>query len=333
MLSLPLLPVTDIQSAFNDVKTLVTSESTSKVKLDQLCRYVQRQWLDKSNIGPTRLSVRDNTSRTNNAVESFHAALRRRVQVAHPNLYTFLGHLQRVTKDSEIEMARLNRGLTIRRPKKRRTSSTTHVFNLAWRDLTTDRTPGCSFCAMSVTVSARTATLCVMSQLNRIPTTKTTTPAANSSQTNKSLQSDHHQMSRRTTATSALSAAVMNTWRWYLVVTGASARHASMRCSANVNDVLCAMHTYKWFCVCIDRNLYYCDRFCILVRPMQHSFDTNIRPRNLTVRRLRVASCLPIFFPAVLCPFIICSDDALKFVRSALLSRIFMSRIFSRPGI
>jgi hypothetical protein len=119
LLSLPLLPVADIQPAFNDVKALVTSESTSQVKLDQLCRYVQRQWLDKSSIGPSRLSVRDNTSRTNNAVESFHAALRRRVQVAHPNLYTFLGHLQRMTKDSELEMARLDRGLTIRRPKKR----------------------------------------------------------------------------------------------------------------------------------------------------------------------------------------------------------------------
>ena len=118
-MSLPLLPVADIHPAFNEVKTLVTSESTSKVKLDQLCRYVQRQWIDKANIGPSRLSVRDNTSRTNNAVESFHAALRRRVQVAHPNLYTYLGHLQRITKDSELEMTRLYRGLTIRRPKKR----------------------------------------------------------------------------------------------------------------------------------------------------------------------------------------------------------------------
>jgi len=48
-----------------------------------------------------------------------HAALRRRVQVAHPNLYTFLGHLQRATADGETDIARLNRGMSIRRSKKR----------------------------------------------------------------------------------------------------------------------------------------------------------------------------------------------------------------------
>jgi len=65
------------------------------------------------------MSVRDNSTRTNNAVESFHAALRRRVKVAHPKLYTFLGHLQRDTADGEIDIARLNRGMSIRRSKKR----------------------------------------------------------------------------------------------------------------------------------------------------------------------------------------------------------------------
>ena len=38
------------------------------------------------------LIVKYMQTRTNNAVESFHAALRRRVKVAHPTLYTFLGH-------------------------------------------------------------------------------------------------------------------------------------------------------------------------------------------------------------------------------------------------
>ena len=66
-----------------------------------------------------RSSVRDKSTRTNNAVESFHAALRRRVMVAHPKLYTFLGHLQRDTADGEIDIARLNRGMSIRRSKKR----------------------------------------------------------------------------------------------------------------------------------------------------------------------------------------------------------------------
>ena len=65
------------------------------------------------------MSVRDNAARTNNSVESFHAALRRRIKVAHPNLYIFLGHLQRTTTDSDADIARVNRGMLIRRNKKR----------------------------------------------------------------------------------------------------------------------------------------------------------------------------------------------------------------------
>lgn len=120
LLALPLLPVADIGPAFEEVKALVTTESATRTLLDQLCRYVERQWISKSTIGASRMSVRDNTSRTNNAVESFHAALqRRRVKVAHPSLFSFLGHLQRTTVDNATEVARLNRGLSIRRAKKR----------------------------------------------------------------------------------------------------------------------------------------------------------------------------------------------------------------------
>ena len=118
LLALPLLPVTDIDPAFQDVKVLVHDDTPSKTLLLQLCRYVERQWLNKSSIGAARMSVRGNPARTNNAVESFHSALRRRVKVAHPNLYTFLGHLQRATGDSESDIARLNRGMSIRRCKK-----------------------------------------------------------------------------------------------------------------------------------------------------------------------------------------------------------------------
>jgi len=35
------------------------------------------------------------------------------VKVPHPNLYTFLGHLQPATADSETDIARLNRGMSI----------------------------------------------------------------------------------------------------------------------------------------------------------------------------------------------------------------------------
>lgn len=120
LMSLPLLPVDSINQAYQDIKSLLNPQSESKDQLEKMLRYVERQWLLKATIGPARLSVHDSPSRTNNAVESFHAALRRRIQVAHPNLFSFLGHLQRTTIDSTKDIQRLDRGLTIRRPKSRR---------------------------------------------------------------------------------------------------------------------------------------------------------------------------------------------------------------------
>ena len=58
------------------MQEIVKDDSDVKTQLRQLCSYVERQWTMKATVGPARLSVRDNTSRTNNAVESFHAGLR-----------------------------------------------------------------------------------------------------------------------------------------------------------------------------------------------------------------------------------------------------------------
>jgi len=66
---------------------------------------------------PQRLSVRDNHSPTNNVLESY-VAFRRRIKVVHPNLFTFLGHIQRATVDYMTDVARANNGLSIHRPKK-----------------------------------------------------------------------------------------------------------------------------------------------------------------------------------------------------------------------
>ena len=80
----------------------------------------------KASMGPSQLSVRDNKARTNNAVESFHAAFRGRVKVSHPNMYTFFGQLQWTTTDVEAELERTSRCLAIRRAKNALMSSTMH---------------------------------------------------------------------------------------------------------------------------------------------------------------------------------------------------------------
>jgi len=68
------------------------------VNQNQLFQYVTRHWIGKRTRSANGLpaqsaNVRDNRSHTNNVLESYHAALRRRVKVSHPNLLTFLGHL------------------------------------------------------------------------------------------------------------------------------------------------------------------------------------------------------------------------------------------------
>jgi len=86
---------------------MLDDQSPAKSLMQQLIRYVEKQWLNKSTVDPSRLSVRDNQARTNNAVEIFHASLRRRIKVPHPNLFAFLRHLQQTTLDSQWTSAEL----------------------------------------------------------------------------------------------------------------------------------------------------------------------------------------------------------------------------------
>ena len=120
LLGLPLLPANEIVSAVDDVKNALNASSLFADKLKLLIEYVLSQWIRKQSIGPERLTVRDNVSRTNNVLESYHSALRRRIQVSHPNLFTFLGHLQHVTTDAMNDVTRMISGLNVRRPKKKR---------------------------------------------------------------------------------------------------------------------------------------------------------------------------------------------------------------------
>ena len=119
LVSLPLLPPGEISAAVSDVQAQLDSTSPHASQLQQLIAYVKRQWINKRTIGPERLSVRDNRSRTNNVLESYHAALRRRIKVAHPNLFSFLSHLQAATADQMHDVARIRNGLNIRRPKRK----------------------------------------------------------------------------------------------------------------------------------------------------------------------------------------------------------------------
>jgi len=68
LVSLPLLPPEEIVAAIDDVEAHVLVDSSNENQLRQLIRYVKRQcqWINKHSVGPERLSVHDNQSRTNN---------------------------------------------------------------------------------------------------------------------------------------------------------------------------------------------------------------------------------------------------------------------------
>ena len=81
LLGLPLLPAADTPAGLQQIRATVCTDMQTARQLQQLVTYVQRQWIDKRTVGPDRVSVRGVTSRTNNVLESYYAALRRRIQV------------------------------------------------------------------------------------------------------------------------------------------------------------------------------------------------------------------------------------------------------------
>lgn len=129
LLGMPLLPASQITPAADDLRARVTDGSAYAQQLDQLLIYVHRQWLLKASIGPDRLSVRDNMCRTNNILESFHASLKRRIQVSHPNFFVFLGHLQRLTSDAMNDVEPVRNGLRVRRPTKKNIMNEKRIAN------------------------------------------------------------------------------------------------------------------------------------------------------------------------------------------------------------
>ena len=123
--------------------------------------YVERQWITKSTVGPQRLSVRDNPSRTNNVLESFHSALRSRVKVAHPNVFAFLAHLQRATVDSQAVVRRASRGMAIRRAKKKTNVVNDKRIKTCLQRYDTHaytRLQNCNSCKLLATATRRTPT-------------------------------------------------------------------------------------------------------------------------------------------------------------------------------
>jgi len=106
--------VQQVQEYFQEF-TIFQSCFFTRSAVSRLLDYVQRSWLLKASIGPTRLSVSGRIQRTNNGVESFHNSFGQLVKVSYPRFYVFLEYLQEATQSNMADVQRLNTGGQIRR--------------------------------------------------------------------------------------------------------------------------------------------------------------------------------------------------------------------------
>lgn len=109
VLCLPLLPADKIRSTFYQVK----SQNTSAMLAPWL-RYVERIWI--SGTASSELSVFEVIDRTNNYSESTFATFNASLH-PHPNVFVLIEFLAKRTYRDALDIERLSRSLTIRRPR------------------------------------------------------------------------------------------------------------------------------------------------------------------------------------------------------------------------
>ncbi|CAM4827788.1 unnamed protein product [Rotaria magnacalcarata] len=80
----------DIKNTYDEL--IATIPSTLKETLKDLLQYFQEQWLNKVSI--SQWCVHGLNIRTNNNAEAFHSRFNRRVQINHPNIWSFIKLLQ-----------------------------------------------------------------------------------------------------------------------------------------------------------------------------------------------------------------------------------------------
>ena len=89
-----------------------------QLRIRKLHTYVTRFWLNK--ITPEKFSVFRFKHATNNYCEGFHSRLKSLIRSHHPALWAYLGHLQNVISDTQVELRRIDEGLPLTRPRKKR---------------------------------------------------------------------------------------------------------------------------------------------------------------------------------------------------------------------
>ena len=92
--ALPLLPVELIEDAaimLHPNNHVAQLPAPRRAQVNAIHEYIQSYWVLQ--VTPQRLSVAGKAKRTNGDLEAYHAELLRRVKVAHPGMWIFMGKL------------------------------------------------------------------------------------------------------------------------------------------------------------------------------------------------------------------------------------------------
>ncbi len=121
LMALPFLPANLInpmaQTLFSQEFDHLTAQQKSGFR--KFHSYIKRFWLET--ITPEKISVFDLSRSTNNDCESFHSRLKAKIKTHRPNIWSFLGHLNNIMHDTDLDIERLHNGLQLGRPKSRAT--------------------------------------------------------------------------------------------------------------------------------------------------------------------------------------------------------------------
>ena len=117
-MALPLLPPAAIEGAMRELHTIpVLLQPGEQLRLQQFRHYITSFWIRK--VTPERMSVFGLKRRSNNAIESFNATLKRKIKQAHPNLFVFIENLNQIIsgKLSDLQSIQNGHRLTRRPPR------------------------------------------------------------------------------------------------------------------------------------------------------------------------------------------------------------------------
>ncbi|KAM0724354.1 hypothetical protein ACS0PU_013217 [Formica fusca] len=136
-MTIPLLPEQYFTQAYCILWNTCEEKNPEYEKLKEFLNYFEKTWLSKV----SKVSVYKCPVRTNNAVESFHNVINRKLGDHHPNVWIFLEKLKNVIMDQTIDLERLKNNKEVRSVRSRKSLERDKKILQAQADLVSGRLP------------------------------------------------------------------------------------------------------------------------------------------------------------------------------------------------